>query len=124
MIDFKNGDFFKLKKVANDMVGSNLTALLLPDERIIGTYKGIRDYVVFTDRRFISVNVQGITGKKQDFTSMPYKNVSVFSVETSGTFDLDSELEMYFSGVGKVKFEFTGKSDIIEIGKLISQFVL
>ncbi len=124
MIDFKNGDFFKLKKVANDMVGSNLTALLLPDERIIGTYKGIRDYVVFTDRRFISVNVQGITGKKQDFTSMPYKKVSVFSVETSGTFDLDSELEMYFSGVGKVKFEFTGKSDIIEIGKLISQFVL
>ncbi len=124
MIDFKNGEFFKLKKVANDMVGSNLTALLLPDERIIGTYKGIRDYVVFTDRRFISVNVQGITGKKQDFTSMPYKKVSVFSVETSGTFDLDSELEMYFSGVGKVKFEFTGKSDIIEIGKLISQYVL
>ena len=124
MIDFKNGEFIKLKKVDNNKVGPNLLSLLLPDEEIIGTYKGIRDYVVFTDRRFISVNVQGITDKKQDFTSMPYKNVNVFSVETSGTFDLDSELEMYFSGIGKVKFEFTGQSDIIEIGKLISKFVL
>lgn len=98
--------------------------LLLPDESIISTYKGMRDYVVFTDKRFISVNVQGVTGKKQDYTSMPYKNISVFSVETAGTFDLDSELELYFSGVGKVKFEFSGASDIIQIGQIIGKYVL
>lgn len=124
MIDFKNGSFVKLKKVDNDSVGPNLLMLLLPDECIIGVYKGIRDYVVFTDKRVISVNVQGITGKKQDFTSMPYKKISVFSVETAGTIDLDSELEMYFSGVGKVKFEFTGKSDIVAIGQTISRYAL
>jgi hypothetical protein len=124
MIDFDNGSFIKLKKVNNDAVGKNLSSLLLPNEVIIGTYKGIRDYVVFTDKRFISVNVQGITGKKQDLTSMPYKKISVFSVETSGVLDMDSELELYFSGVGKVKFEFTGTSDIVQIGQVISQFVL
>lgn len=124
MIDFNNGSFIKLKKVNNDSVGANLTALLVPNEVIIGTYKGIRDYVVFTDKRFISVNVQGITGKKQDLTSMPYKKISVFSVETSGVLDMDSELELYFSGVGKVKFEFTGASDIVQIGQVISKYVL
>jgi hypothetical protein len=47
-----------------------------------------------------------------------------YSVETSGTFDLDSELEIYFSALGKVKFEFTGKTSIVEISRYISQFVL
>ncbi len=124
MVDFQNGSFIKLKKVSNDSVGTNLKLLLMPDEEILGTYKGMRDYVVFTDKRFISVNVQGITGKKQDYTSMPYKKISVFSIETAGTFDLDSELELYFSGVGKVKFEFSGASDIIKIGQIVSKYVL
>ena len=124
MIDFKNGALFKLKKVDGNHLSNNLTNLLIEGESIIGVYKSIRDYVVFTDKRFISVNVQGITGKKQDFTSMPYKNISVFSIETSGTFDLDSELEIYFSGVGKVKFEFAGSSDIVEIGRIIGKYTL
>ena len=121
MIDFKNAAFAKLKQVDPSEVGTTVLSLLVPGEAVISAYKGIRDYVVFTDKRFISVNVQGITGKKQDFTSMPYSKISVFSVETAGTLDLDSELELYFSGVGKVKFEFSGKSDIIQIGKLISE---
>ena len=124
MIDFKNGNYVKLKKVSNDSVGKNLYSLLLDDEQIISTYKAMRDYVVFTNKRFISVNVQGVTGKKQDYASMPYKKISVFSIETSGAFDLDSELELYFSGVGKVKFEFSGASDIVTIGKIISSYVL
>lgn len=124
MIDFKNASYLKLKKTSAGQLSSNLLKLLIPDERIIGAYSSFRDYVVFTDKRFIAVNVQGITGKKQDFTSMPYKNINVFSIETAGSFDMDSELELYFSGIGKVKFEFTGASDIIEIGKIISTYVL
>ena len=74
MIDFKNGSVFKLHKVKNDAVGDNLTALLLPTESIIGVYKSVRDYVVFTDLRAICVNIQGV-GKKQDLTSMPYYRI-------------------------------------------------
>ena len=59
-----------------------------------------------------------------DYISMPYSKISVFSVETSGVLDLDSELEMYFSGLGKVKFEFTGNSDIVKIGRIIGEFAL
>ena len=94
MIDFNNSAFIKLKKVANETMSGAVSAILVPGESIIGTYKGLRDYVVFTDKRVISVNVQGLTGKKQDFTSMPYSKISVFSIETAGVLDLDSELEI------------------------------
>lgn len=55
---------------------------------------------------------------------MPYSKISVFSVETAGVLDMDSELEMYFSGLGKVKFEFTGRSNIVEIGRIIGHYAL
>jgi Bacterial PH domain len=122
MIDFKNGSVFKLK--ANNEYASMISNLLLPDEIVLSAFKALRDGVIFTNKRIIAINVQGITGKKKDFTSLPYSKIVVFSVETAGSFDLDSELEMYFSGLGKVKFEFTGSTNIIEISKVISSFVL
>lgn len=124
MIDFQNGGVFKLKKVDNAKFNDDILPLLISGEEILGAYQDIRDYVVFTDKRIISVNVQGLTGKKKDFTSMPYSKITVFSIETAGTFDLDSELELYFSGVGKVKFEFKGSADIVKIGQMISQYAL
>ena len=60
--------------------------------------------------------VQGLTGKKKDYTSLPYSKIQAFSVETSGVFDMDSELELWFSSIGLVKFEFSGGSDIVKIG--------
>lgn len=122
MVDFKNGLVFKLKE--SSTVPTGLEELLIPGEEIIGKYASIRDAVVFTNKRIISCNVQGITGKKIDFTSMAYSKVSVFSVETAGVLDLDSELEMYFSGLGKVHFEFSGKTNIKAIGAAIAAYVL
>ena len=124
MIDFKNGSVFKLKKVETAKFREEMSSLLVEGEKIIGAYQDVRDHVVFTDKRIISVNVQGITGKKKDFTTLPYSKISVFSIETAGTFDLESELELYYSGVGRVKFEFRGSSDIVEIGRTISQYAL
>lgn len=124
MIDFSNGKFAKLKRVDNSSVGDNLISILLPDENIISTYKGIRDYIVFTDLRIIAVNVQGVTGTKQDFTSIPYKKINCFSVETAGVLDLDSELQIYLSGVGRVDFEFSGSCDIARIARIIGTFTI
>lgn len=123
MIDFKNC-VFKLTKTNDHSIIEQISPLLVANESIVGAYKGIRDYVVFTNKRLIAVNVQGLTGKKKDFTSLPYSKVQAFSVETAGHFDLDSELELWFSGLGSVKLEFTGASDIVAIGKLIGELVL
>lgn len=122
MIDFENGRFVKLMK--SDSAGKAVEQLLIPGETIIGSYKGVRDSVTFTNKRVIAVNVQGLTGKKKDYTSLPYSKIQAFSVETSGVFDLDSELELWFSSLGLVTFEFTGSSDIAAIGQAIGSFIL
>lgn len=124
MIDFKNGSFFKLKMISSSTGEDMIFPLLIDDENVISAYGSLRDYVIFTNKRIVAVNVQGVTGKKKDFSSLPYAKISAFSVETSGHFDLDSELELWFSGLGKVKFEFTGNSNIVQIGKLISSYAL
>lgn len=131
MIDFKNGTVFKLKQTQNTEGEALINALLVSNESVVSTYKTVRDMVIFTNKRIICVNVQGMTGAKKDFTSMPYSKIQVFSIETAGTFEkfknkftADTELELYFSGLGKVKFEFKGDSDIVSIGKLISDYAL
>lgn len=124
MIDFQNASYLKLKKVKDDHYASLVMPMFVDDERIIATYQAIRDGIVFTNKRIMAINVQGISGKKKDVTSMPYSKIQAFSVETAGVLDLDSELELWFSGLGKVKFEFTSNCNVSEICKTISQFAL
>ncbi len=124
MIDFQNASFLKLRRVADTDFYSMIAGMLVDGEGVVSTYRGIRDGVVFTNKRIISINVQGVTGKKKDFTSMPYSRIQVYSVESAGVFDLDSELQLYFSGIGRVTFEFTGDANVSEICKMISGYVL
>lgn len=122
MIDFNNKGFFKLSENAD--YAKIVAEILLPDESVVASFKSMRDGVIFTNRRVIAVNVQGLTGKKKDFTSMPYRAVQAFSIETAGTLDLDAELDLFFSGLGKVRFEFTGRVDMRHIARCIAQHVL
>ena len=121
MIDFKNKSVFKLKR--DDTYAQIVAALLIDGETVLSAFKSMRDGVVFTNKRIIAVNVQGVTGSKKDFSSLPYKNVVAYSVETAGTLDLDSELELYFSALGRVKFEFTGKTNVAEISNTIARAI-
>ena len=124
MIDFKNAEYLKLKPVGNDEYADRISGMLVAGESIIASFKAIRDGVVFTSKRIFVINVQGITGKKVDFTSLSYSKIQAFSVETAGVIDLDSELELWFSGLGRIKLEFTAKAPITEICRLISEQVL
>lgn len=124
MIDFENADFLKLKEVDNDTYAQRLTPMFAPGEEMVASFRTVRDGVVFTNLRVITINVQGITGKKTDYSSLPYKRIQAFSVETSGVFDLDSELELWFSSVGRIRFEFTAGADIARICSVISQYAL
>ena len=88
MIDFQNG-FFRKLKLDKDPRVSDVENILVAGESVIASYTATRDYVIFTNKRVISVNVQGLTGKKKDFTSIPYANIIAFSIETAGTVDAD-----------------------------------
>ena len=124
MIDFQNASYLKLKLVHDSDFAGMISPLLIPGEQIIQSFRGIRDGIVFTNKRIIAINIQGITGKKKDFTSLPYNKIQAYSVETAGTFDLDSELDLWFSGMGKIRFEFVSRADIAGICRMISEKVL
>ena len=68
------------------------------NEVIEKAYKLIRDMFIFTNKRLILVDKQGVTGKKCEYHSIPYKSISHFSIETAGNFELDAELKIYISG--------------------------
>lgn len=80
------------KEINSKELQTNLKALLIPGETIERAFKIVRDLFVFTDKRLILIDKQGISGKKVEFHSIPYKSISHFSVETAGTFDLDVEI--------------------------------
>lgn len=124
MIDFKNASYLKMKSVNNTAFAQYVKDLLVPGEEPVYCFQSIRDGVVFTNKRVLAINIQGLTGKKRDITSLPYSKIQIFSIETAGALDLDCELDLWFSGVGKVRFEFASHVDVNDICKLISDHVL
>lgn len=124
MIDFKNPSLVKLAEVSNQDGQQMVGELLIDGETIQSSFKGIRDMVVFTNKRLIVVNVQGITGKKRDYSSLPYSKIQAFSVESAGTFDRDAELELWFSGLGKVRLEFNARFDVKAFNRFLGAYIL
>jgi hypothetical protein len=124
MIDFNESSIFKLKRIDNEKARDDFYSFLIEGEEIFATFKTIRDQVVFTNKRIISADVQGLTGSKVDYTSIPYSKIQTFSIETSGTLDLDCEIQLYISAVGKVAFEINGSFDIVAFNRMISTYVL
>jgi hypothetical protein len=101
MIDITNGALFKLNPAPRGEIAPTVEPILIAGEEVVSCYKAMRDLVVFTNKRFIAVNVQGMTGKKRDFTSLPYAKIQAFSIETAGTIDLDAELDLWYSGLAR-----------------------
>lgn len=71
--------------------------LLTENEEIELGFSLLRDVFMFTNKRLILIDIQGLTGRKQEYLSLPYKHISRFSLETAGTFDLDAELKIWIS---------------------------
>ncbi len=99
--------------------------ILIQGEQITGAFKIVRDLVVFTQWRLILTDKQGITGKKVSYHSIPYRNITQFSVETAGHFDMDSELLIWVSGVATpIKKEFRKGTDIKGVQQLLAHYIL
>ena len=125
-INFNKDAGWDLKPISVEEVRDEVNGLLLPDEQISCAFKTVRDQLVFTNKRIISVDVQGLTGRRKSYSSLPYSKVQFFSIQTPGFAELvpDSELSLMFSNGFTAKFEFKGNVDIGEIGRMISEYVL
>jgi hypothetical protein len=124
MIDFQKSVLFKLDPIAVNHVHEPINKFLIEGEIVLSAFKTVRDQLVFTNKRIIAANVQGLMGKKIDYTSIPYSKIQTFSVETAGVLDRDCELEVYISSIGKIRFEIRGGFDIVAFNRIISKYVL
>lgn len=98
--------------------------LLAPNEYIEAAYKLIRDVILLTDRRLLFIDKQGLTGRKTEYLSIPYRSVVRFSVESAGHFDLDAELKIWVSGSAQpLERTFNHKVDVYALQAALAAFI-
>lgn len=126
MINFNRESAWDLKPIDVSDVRAEVNGLLIDGERIAMAFKTVRDQLIFTNKRIISIDVQGITGKRKSFSTLPYSKIQFFAIQTPGFAELipDSELYIQYASGFTAKFEFKGQTDIGQIGRLISEYVL
>ena len=109
-----------------EVAQKELQDVLMPEEKVDLAFKLVRDLLVFTEKRLIIVDKQGMTGKKVEYKSIPYRSISRFSVETSGHFDLDAELKIWISSaeLPAESLQFRSDDSIVAIQKALAQAVL
>jgi hypothetical protein len=105
-------------------VEKNLVRIIAEDERVERAFQLVRDLIIFTNRRLILVDRQGLTGKKSTYHSIPFRAITNFAVETAGHFDLESELKIWISGQpDPVQKTFTRGNTIFEVQKALATYV-
>jgi hypothetical protein len=112
--------------VSKDELLVKFEQLLIDEEEIELGFKLVRDTFIFTNKRLILVDIQGITGSKTEYKSISYKSITRFSVETGGTFDLDAELKIWISGEAQasIKKQFNKSVNVYEVQKVLAHHVL
>jgi hypothetical protein len=117
---FGNATEINAKELQKD-----LEATMVEGETVVKAFRIVRDLFIFTDKRLLLIDKQGLTGKKAEYHSIPYKSISHFSVETSGTFDMDAEMKIYISGnPTPIQREFKRGTDIVGVQKILAQVIL
>lgn len=111
-------------EVKIDKVIKEYEKILTENEMVEKAYRLIRDMFIFTDKRLILVDKQGVTGKKQEYHSIPYKNIIHFSIETAGHFDLDAELKIWLSGGTLIEKQFNKSLNIYEVQSVLASYIL
>lgn len=98
--------------------------ILAPGERVLAAFKTMRDLVFLTNYRFALVDVQGLTGRKVEVITIPYRSITRFSVETAGTFDIDADLKVWITGEGApIEVKVGRKSDTANIQRILAYHV-
>ena len=114
-----NWTFFREVAIPQDIAN-----LLINGEQPVAAFATIRDVAVFTDKRLIVKDAQGITGKKVEIYSLPYSSILMWSTENAGKiFDLNAEVALW-TKVGKIKINLKKDIDIRRFDTLLAQYIL
>ena len=100
-------------------------AKLFADREVVeGAFRLVRDVVLFTDKRLIFIDKQGLTGRKTEYLSIPYRSIVRFSIESAGHFDLDAELKIWVTGAAApIERTFDRKLDVYALQAILAGYV-
>ena len=104
-------------------VPENIKELLIEGEEAEVAYKTIRDVAVVTNKRFIIADKQGLTGKKIEIYTIPFKSINMYSTENAGRLDLNAEIELW-TKAGKFKLNLGKKVNIRKLDTIIANAIL
>ncbi len=126
MINISKNSVFNLKPIDVNNIQQEVHSLLIPGEEIISAFMTVRDQMIFTNKRVITVDVQGLTGTRKSYSSLPYSKVQFFAVQTPGLIELvpDSELVLSFANGYTATFEFKGNTNILALSQVLAQYIL
>lgn len=112
--------------VTPEKLYSDYQAILIEGETIDIGFSLFRDIFIFTSKRLILIDKQGLTGRKIEYLSLPYSSISRFSIETAGNFDLDAELKIWISSEDKpsVSKKFNKSVNVYEVQRVLAQRTL
>lgn len=119
-----DANIINLKAININSVRKEVDDLLVDGEQYVSAFQTVRDQVVFTDKRIIVINVQGVTGKKISYMTYPYSKIQNFAVETAGVLDIDCELLIFMVSGHTLQLDFRSEVNIREISQLIASYVL
>ena len=106
-------------------VQKEMAPFLVENETIEIAFKIIRDQIIFTNLRLITIDKQGLTSRKVDYRSRPYDKIVQFSKESAGILDLDAELKIWVASMSEpLKFEFSKDAPINDVYQLLSEKIL
>ncbi len=112
-------------KIDIDKVRNEFAPIMVDGEDLVMAYKLIRDMFVFTNKRLILVDKQGLTASKIEYQTIPYSKIVRFSKESAGLLDLDAELKIWVQGhTEPIKKEFKKDDSVNEIYQLLSKAIL
>ena len=112
-------------KIDAGKIQDEFDKILAPGEKVEHAYQLIRDYFVFTDKRLVLVDKQGLTGSKAEYHSIPYRSITHFSIETGGTLDMDAELKIWISSTpAPILKQFNNRLSIYEVQAVLASYVL
>lgn len=105
-------------------IPEDVTSLLVDGERAVAAYKTFRDSAIFTTKRLIVRDAQGLRGKKVEIYSLPYSAINMWSSENAGKLlDFNAELELW-TRAGHIKVNLNKGIDVRRLDRLIADAVL
>jgi hypothetical protein len=107
-----------------DEIKAQFENVLVENENIEAAFSLFRDKMVFTNKRIIFLDKQNVTGSKKEYLSVPYHAVSVFSVESAGTFDADAEIKLWVRELGQIIKKVGKSTDTMQIQKILASYIL